>query len=1374
MNRGTPWELFRSVGLWGREGLFSALIITALLSPSNLVTVAQAAPPGLSDTYQKMVEADPYDAYALRRLLEVNKAPGSLKRLLVRYTERVKARPDDRVAWALVGHLLRASDQPVKAVEAFGELSKLTPTDPRPQKAIAQVWRQARRWEPMVRAYDAALALVRKREAKIALYEEAIEAALEAERSEEALRWITAYRAVDDKRVSIAMSCADLLTRFGKTQEAIGAWRQAEEHKRAQLADQVVIWRHLGSLLEESGQVEEAEVVWRRAIKSTPASHWSRPLFIEGLARVHRRTDRLPELVEELKARARQEPALRGPLAGIYEELGQPEAALRWLKEALKVSRRDASLHERRIEILRRRDDLPALDAAYRELIRAAPREARYGLDYAEELFRRGHVSRGLKGLDRVTRASRRDPGVWQRAISMMITYARGASVTRIREGFGRLIQLEPREPAHHIGLGEHLWESGDPEGAKRAWRKLRKLGRASGAGDLLYAEVLADHRLHEEARVAFEAALAAGPENVACLEAAARWYAAQAAASDREQAMKLWLRLLELGRDAKTNPRAAARRHGARKQLLLLWKRSGVLNARLKELASRTAGAKPDLSAGLLLSHLRLHLGRLEEAQRGVADLAKRFPDHLELLHLQVDLAVKAQELPRAIALLRKIATLDSSGASDALHQAAQLAKAIEDHETALELMESALTLRPEDPRGQARVGELRLGLGDRERAASAWREALRMNPRDDDLRLKLAGLYRELADTVREERLLVELVRDGSSGGHVQRAGRRLLNLAASTDRLSVIERVLRPLALAQGRRAPVHRRLLVDLYLKQAQALSWELARTPDTQAHLDKLGSRALEVLLAALQGTDAALRARALEVLRLTRPVGVVPALARILEHGDGMSRLHAAVILGFIGSDSSAEPLIRALDDTRPLREVGPAVRSLRELQYNVIWSLGRVGGTAAREKLLALTGAEHATHHPMVALALAHYPHADTVRVLSQLAGRQGIRTRQAALWALAHMDRDEAVPPLAQALRSTLAGESEIALWALGRSSSEAARRVLFDAFVTGVGPAPHLLVRVLASRASGAPPPERFEPYTRLIDLNQLRLASGAPDPAALISATVLSAQWVATRESSEAFLQRLDQRYLRAGRVDDRQLARHALGALTGRPGLSLPETWRLTGLTKEERAEWALRLAGRLRPILERSLVPGPQTPESRRAIALLAHLLAAEPDSDLQVALHDALDRALGGAEGEALAELWRSAARLKATLLERLVKTHGPAERPAAYESGSAGALVAFAAAAGRCSRAQAEGALEPLLRSPSTRVRIAAVQSVSATHPGLVSPLTDLLEDPSVEVARQAAQALRRLGGPKAAAALQVIETSGDPRSLLDRSLP
>ena len=123
--------------------------------------------------------------------------------------------------------------------------------------------------------------------------------------------------------------------------------------------------------------------------------------------RVYRRTNRLPALIEELRGRARKEPQLRGTLASLHEELGQPDQALKWLEEALRASRFDTKLHERRIQILSRRDDLPALESAYRELIRAAPREARYGLQYAEELFRRGLTSRALKQLDRVTSASR-------------------------------------------------------------------------------------------------------------------------------------------------------------------------------------------------------------------------------------------------------------------------------------------------------------------------------------------------------------------------------------------------------------------------------------------------------------------------------------------------------------------------------------------------------------------------------------------------------------------------------------------------------------------------------------------------------------------------------------------------------------------------------------------------------------------------------------------------------------------------------------------------------------------------------------------------------------------------------------------------------
>ena len=160
-----------------------------------------------------------------------------------------------------------------------------------------------------------------------------------------------------------------------------------------------------------------------------------------------------------------------------------------------------------------------------------------------------------------------------------------------------------------------------------------------------------------------------------------------------------------------------------------------------------------------------------------------------------------------------------------------------------------------------------------------------------------------------------------------------------------------------------------------------------------------------------------------------------------------------------------------------------------------------------------------------MVALALAYHPHRDTVRALAKMASRRGTRSRQAALWALAHMDRDDALPSLAKALSSDVASEVEIALWALGRADTDASRRILFDALMDHSGPAAHLITRALVGQAAPNAGSKRDGPYARLIDLDQLRLSRGVPDPSALIAATVLEEDHIVTRARSLQFLEQL---------------------------------------------------------------------------------------------------------------------------------------------------------------------------------------------------------------------------------------------------------
>jgi tetratricopeptide (TPR) repeat protein len=1322
---------------------------------------AQASGRTLASTYQTMVEADPYDTYALRRLLEVSRESGGVSGLLSRYRERAEADPRDRVAWTLIGHLSRSLEEHAGAVEAFARAAALSPKDPRPWLATAGIWRQAQRWEPMLLAYDAALERTAGRDSRRTSLEEAAEAALDANRLPRALAWLEALRNLDPRSVISAMTAAEILTRYGRNEEALEAWTFAEGRARAAPSHRAVIWRHLGTLLEEMGRLEAAEDLWRRAMEKTPSRHWAQGLFLEGLARVYRRRDRLPALAEELRSIARRRPQVQGMLARIYDELGDDEQALSWLDKAIQRDRGDTDLHERRIALLRRRGDLAPLERAYERLVRAAPHEARYGLEWVAELLRRGHLGRGLKRLDRVVARHRRDPGVWQRAISLLGRHASGADRGRIMRAYKALMRLEPREPAHVVSLGEAVWASGDHAAALALWGRLTRLGTRPGAGHLLLAEVLADHQLEPAAREAFLAALAEAPEDASVLEAAARWLEDRPRAADRQRAMRLWSRLLELGADPSAHPRAAARREHARRHLVELWERNRSVSSRLAQLSARVAADPTNLPSGLLLVELYLHIGRLDQADRLLSALAERAPDNLEILRLRLSLLMRTHRLSEALPLLKRVAELDPRGAGAAIHRAAEVAHALGDFEGALELSEEALRLKPGDANAQLRAGEIRLRLGQRNRAAAAWREALRLSPRDDELRMRLAALYRDLDDPNREERVLLEVVRDASAPARVQRAGRRLLTLARQRGRLSVVERVLRPLAVAQGRRAPIHRRLLVDLYLDQAESLLWSTADTEGAADELARLGARGLEILLAALEGDDAALRARALRVLRLTRPLGAVPALGRILTQGDGASKFHAAITLGAIGGATSAHALGRVLTEGRS------------ELQNAAIWALGGVAGDVARELLLARTATDQARHHTLAALALAHHPHGRTVEALSRLAGRSGTRPCLAALWALAMIQRDDTLPELAQALQSSVPVEARLAAWGLGRAGQDASRSILLDALVAGVGPPSHVLVRALVHRpttSSGAA--ER--PYDRLPDLTRGRVET---DPAGIVAETIIGKAPAHDRASAVAFLEALERRYEVLGQGTDRSGATRAIEALAWRDTLRLPQAWSLLREDPVASRSWGKRLASPFVPMvvpilarvaadpdgIERSI------PDAVFAIDFLTRLEYGESSSEHHGAIVAVLEALLSLPDAAVRASAWRVAARLAPQSVARLVGAFSPSDR--ARSGGSVGDAehLAFVGAVGACPSQLSQIHLAVLLADDSARVRLAAASVVAPSHAGLSERLGDLLDDPVAEVARAAARALDLLDSDAGESELQRVRSEGDPRSLL-----
>jgi tetratricopeptide (TPR) repeat protein len=1305
----------------------------------------------LAQTYRKMLAEDPYQEYALRRLLEVSHSVGGLPGLLDAVREELAAQPERAASWALRGRLAEAAGRDEEALDAYGRAAALTPKAPEPWLATATLHRRARRAGATLEAYDRAVALAKGKARKQEVLKEAIGAALELKAPDQADGYAAALVATEPNNAYLRMDYAAALAAAGLPERALAAWLQSAQTAGGELKLQVIIWRQVAELQEQLGQLEAAEATWRGALDKVPRGHWAREGYLEGLVGLYRRKDGLRALVEELTPEGRRDPGVRVVVARLLEEIGEDGQALEWFRKVVEERPSDLASRERIIAILERTAGPDAVIDAWRALVRASGGEPRYELRLVEILFQRGRASEAFVALNAMARRYPQDPGVHQSVIDLTMRYGDKQARGRVEREYRTLMKLEPREQGHVISLGEFHWTAGDRARALATWRRLLEMGRTAGEGHLALAEVLADHMLAEEAEAQFKAAVAAQPDDARAAMAYAMWLERQDRAAD---ALALWQKVLETAQRAgESGPGRPADVDEARRRVIGLWERTGRLSGETERLEARFAQQPPDVEAGRSLAESYLRQRRDEDAQRVLEGIVAIAPDDPEALVGLEEIYTRQSRLPEAIAALESLARVNPRSAHEYFLRAADLALTLGDDARALGLARRAVAVNPADPAAHAQVGDLYLRMGRVAEAAEALRQSLTLDPRAYGTRFRLAGLYSDLGQPLREEQVLIDIVRDASDPSDLLRAGRRLLQVASRSGRLDDVEVALRPLFSGQGARHEQVLRLLIEVYANAASEIAWSDAPAAERLQANRRLGERALEPLMAALTGTDVALRARALVVARQTQPRGAVPALARLAVEPDAMTGFQAAVALGHIGTASARDALARMLG--RP----GPDGADV------ALWALGLTRDPAAAQWLVPALTTGTPRANILAALALGLTGGDGAVDALIKFSASNQPAQRIAALWSLAHLADPAAVPVLARALRSDEAHFARTAAWGLGRVATPPARQALVDALWDPAATSPGVVAAaLLAPEPSPAQAERLVAAYTTLADADHAQLnANAAPLVAELHADAAPEATDAALAARGPAIAARLDA-ILAAG--DGASLALLLDSLASAAPAVALPPLTApaASSSTQATVLPWLLARAA---PLLA---VTAPDRAPALRAAALSAlGPIAAHAPPPTRAALREA-----------ALLALAEPAAppALRVAALQALAHaTRETPDDPAVVAALSAELRPASATPATRLAAARVLAHLDPsatvdlaqaLLQDPDASVRLAALAALTAQPappaPDLTETVIDRLGDLVPAVRLAALDLLSRSPSPRARAAALAATHSVD----------
>lgn len=992
--------------------------------------------------YKTLLERNPTEGLAFRKLLDyVGKGKG-LENLIAEYQKKVEEQPDDARYRMILGHFLKAKNDYQGALTQYDKAVELEPDDPSAWLSRGAAHLVLQHEEKAGTDFEKALELEKDRSKKQEILRKLADLAFASRDWERAQKYYDQLVALDPRNEFLRMEYAQVLIKYKRYDKALEQYKALIDLAGRDAKARATTMRDLGDLYEKMGQDEKALETYRDAMKYVRSGNWLHKELRQRIVGVYRRSDRLIELVEEY------EKDWRSPnydqsmeLASLYDELGMEEKALSYYERASRKSRRSVDPRLKIIQILERRGKDKEVISEYKQLIRIAPQRYRFQFDLVRLYFRIGDRKAAEKMLDRIESRFRRDPDVH---VTLADTYMRFDMREDALRIYKKLVRMDPRNDAYILGLGEYYYQAGELDKAVDTWVKLldSSLEEAEAHGKL--GQVLAEHGLVEKGLSHFEKAVEIAPDDTGmrrglalAYERARRW----------QNAIDEWNTILEKA----DQPFIA---NEARSRIINVYRRQNRLRTKMREFEKEFDQTPPDIRAGFFLAESHVKLGDFEEAEKvynriqeiaAARDDAKRF--ELDALASLEKLYQQTKNWEKAIEVLQRLAELKPAQSREYYHRIAELSLKLYQDDQAVHYATLAVQLNPDDAMAQARLGDVYYKMEKLESAAAQYRAAIDLDPRAFEIQMKLAEILVDLGQYEEAEKLYRRVAKKGNDETLIGKAARQAMALAETEGGLVELEAEFYPLVYRTPPR-DIYRKIMLEIFdrltspLVQKDRYGVESERE-GVSRQLDEISQRALPVLVDAVQSRDVSQRALAVRLIGDLRQGNAALSVARLVDDPAEPLRMVAAVTVAQIGDPRAAAPLIRAAADSDP---------TIREL---AIWALGGVGGDAATTKLAeVLEKGQSWREQALAAIGLGRVGGKDSVRALVNYYGKLGANRYAdyiavALVWALGRTGSADTIPVLRDALQKGSSRVAGVASWSLAAVGGDEAMRALLQAY-------------------------------------------------------------------------------------------------------------------------------------------------------------------------------------------------------------------------------------------------------------------------------------------------------------------------------------
>ncbi len=1003
--------------------------------------------------YKTLLERNPDEGLAFRKLLEyVGKGKG-LDRLVAEYEGKVEKSPESATYRLILGHLFKSKNEYEKALAQYEKAVELEPDSPRVWLSRGSVHSLLNHGAEATADFEKALSLERDKAKKQDILRKLADNAFAQRDWERAQKYYDELVNLDPRNEYLRMEYAQVLVQYKRYDKALEQYEKLLELAGRDTKAKATTMRDIGDLYEKMGKDDQAVATYEKAMRLMRSGHWLHTELQQRIISVYRRTDRLPELIADLEKQWRSPSYDQAmTLGGLYDELGMEDKALGMFKRAISKNRRATDPRLRVIRIMERRGDDKAVIKAYNDLIAVAPSDARFYFDLVRLHFRLGDRKAAERLLSRIQSRFRNDPDVY---VTLADTYMRFEMKEKALEIYQKLVRLDPKNDAYILGLGEYYYQNGELQKAVEVWMRLLESSLEEAEAHAKLGQVLSEHGLVDRGLDHFEKAVEVAPDDLNVRRGLALAYER---ARKWDESVETWTYILERA----DQPLSA---NEARSRIINIYQRRNQLRSKMREFAKDFGGPQMDVQAGFFLAEAHMKIVEYDEAEDVLQRIAKRARgetadavvgkgENMTWQRAEVSALLaldklyrQNNELENAIEVLQRLAELMPARSREYYHQIADLSLKLYQDDQAVHYATLAVQMSPDDAVAQARLGEVYQKMGNLEAAASQYRTAIDLDPRAFEISMELAEILMQLGQLTEAEKLYREITKKANDEVLISTAARRAQTLAEIDGRLEEVEEEFFPLVYRTPPR-PVYGKVMLELYDRMSNPyvtrdrFGVRVVRA-DAARELDAIGQRALPVLIDALSAQDVGQRMLAVRLLGDMRQGNAALPLSRMVDDPKESLRMPAAIAVAQIGDPRGGGPLIRVTKDDNP---------AMREL---ATWALGAVGGpSAAAELIRILNEGQSWREQVMAAISLgrigspaavdaliAYHAKLDPARYTDSLS--------VAVIWALGRAAAPQGVPALASALQASGDRVATVAAWGLARIGNRAATEALLEAY-------------------------------------------------------------------------------------------------------------------------------------------------------------------------------------------------------------------------------------------------------------------------------------------------------------------------------------